>query len=186
MNTKTAIYNATLDLIAVNGFLGTPVSMIAKKADISVGSIYHYFSGKEELLKLLYLHTKMNFIRSIINSLNKDLLPGQNLQLLLHSVFNYYSKNWKDLSFVEQYENSQLIDSETHEKVAESMVPLVQLFEKAKDEKIIKPLQSEMLISLSFGATIFLAKAYISRGMMLDFGKIEPELAAVWDMIRTD
>jgi AcrR family transcriptional regulator len=185
MKKKDAIYRATLDLIAVNGFLGTPVSSIAKEAGLSVGIIYHYFSGKEELLNKLYLEIKKKFTRHLILLLDKNLNTEQNLQLLLHNVFNYYSSNWKDLSYVEQYENSQLIDHATNETVSEFLLPIIQLFEKANEEQIIKPLRSEILMSMSFGATIFLAKAYISQGMIIDTEKINTEISAVWDMIKT-
>jgi AcrR family transcriptional regulator len=186
MNKKALIYNATLELISKNGFLGTPMSKIAKEAGVSVGSIYHYFSGKEELINTLYLDIKKKFIDNIAMEINSNLPIVQNLQQLLENVFNYYFKNWKDLSYVEQYENSLLIDHKIHAKTAELLTPVLLLFEKASDERIVKHLRSEILMSLSFGATIFLAKSYISQGMILNYDQIKPELIAVWDMIKSD
>ena len=49
---------------------------------------------------------------------------------------------------------------------------------------ILKPLRTEILISLSFGAVVFLAKSYISLGMILNDQQIDTELNAVWDMIK--
>jgi AcrR family transcriptional regulator len=186
MKKKAAIYRATLDLIAKNGFLGSPMSQIAREAGISVGIIYHYFSGKEELINTIYLDIKKKFIDNIVLQLDSDLPVRQNLQQLLENVFIYYFKNWKDLSYVEQYENSLLIDHTIHAKVAGLLFPVLQLFDKAKDERIIKSLQTEILISLSFGAAIFLAKSYISQGMILNNDQMKPELGAVWDMIKSD
>jgi AcrR family transcriptional regulator len=186
MRKKDVIYRTTLELIAKNGFLETPMSKIAKEAGLSVGIIYHYFSGKEELINTLYLNIKKKFVDNIALQLNSDLSIRQNLQQLLENVFNYYFKNWKDLSYIEQYENSLLIDHKTHARASEFIVPVLQLFERASKEKIIKPLRSETLMSLSFGATIFLAKTYISQGMILNNEQIKNELDAVWDMIKSD
>jgi len=181
---KSAIYRSTLELISKNGFHGTPMSQIARDANLSIGIIYHYFSGKEELLNMVYLDIKKKFADYVIQLLNDDLSPEENLKLVFFNIFHYYFENWKDLSFVEQYENSPLIDHATHESTAVLLIPIIQLFEKAKKEMILKPLRTEILISLSFGAVVFLAKSYISLGMILNDQQIDTELNAVWDMIK--
>jgi AcrR family transcriptional regulator len=181
---KSEIYRATLGLISKNGFHGTPVSQIAKEAQVSIGIIYHYFSGKEELLNMLYLDIKKRFADHVNKFLNDDLSSEENLKLVLINIFHYYFENWKDLSFVEQYENSPLIDHITHENTSNLLIPVINLFDKAKMEKIIKPLRTEMLIPLSFGAVVFLAKSYISQGMIMNNKQFDAEIKAVWDMIK--
>jgi TetR/AcrR family transcriptional regulator, repressor of fatR-cypB operon len=181
---KLAIYRATRELISKNGFHGTPMSQIAREAEVSVGNIYHYFPSKEELLNKLYLEIKKKFAAHVIGLLNYDLPDDENLQQMLFNIFNYYFENWKDLSFVEQYENSPLIDHASHKSTAVLLIPIIQLFEKAKKKMILKPLRTEILISLSFGAVVFLAKSYISLGMILNDQQIDTELKAVWDMIK--
>jgi len=181
---KSTIYRSTLELISKNGFHGTPMSQIARDANLSIGIIYHYFSGKEELLNMVYLDIKKKFADYVIQLLNDDLSPEENLKLVFFNIFHYYFENWKDLSFVEQYENSPLIDHATHECTAVLLIPIIQLFEKAKKKMILKPLRTEILISLSFGAVVFLAKSYISLGMILNDQQIDTELNAVWDMIK--
>jgi len=181
---KSTIYRSTLELISKNGFHGTPMSQIARDANLSIGIIYHYFSGKEELLNMVYLDIKKKFADYVIQLLNDDLSPEENLKLVFFNIFHYYFENWKDLSFVEQYENSPLIDHATHECTAVLLIPIIQLFVKAKKKMILKPLRTEILISLSFGAVVFLAKSYISLGMILNDQQIDTELNAVWDMIK--
>ena len=46
---RTAILEATLNLISERGFHDTPMSLIAKASGASTGIIYHYFASKEEL-----------------------------------------------------------------------------------------------------------------------------------------
>jgi len=45
------IKNTALQLFSEYGYENTSISAIAKKAGMSKGLLYHYFSGKEELLK---------------------------------------------------------------------------------------------------------------------------------------
>ncbi len=50
--TVTRIVESALDLFNVNGYAGTSISMIAEKAQLSKGILYHYFQNKDDL----YLH----------------------------------------------------------------------------------------------------------------------------------
>lgn len=49
------IENTAMACFAENGFHGTSISSIAKKAGISTGLTYNYFSSKEDLLTAIYL-----------------------------------------------------------------------------------------------------------------------------------
>lgn len=51
---KAKIMDAALELFAKKGYAQTSVDSIAKKANVSKGLIYHYFSGKQELLKSIF------------------------------------------------------------------------------------------------------------------------------------
>ena len=48
---RKLILDTALELFAENGFHGTSISHISKKAGISKGLVYNYFESKEEILK---------------------------------------------------------------------------------------------------------------------------------------
>lgn len=50
---RELIMETALELFAENGFYGTSISKIAKKAEISKGLIYNYFKSKQEILNEL-------------------------------------------------------------------------------------------------------------------------------------
>lgn len=52
-NSRQKIINTALELFSRQGFEKTSVREIAKVAGISLGLMYNYFSGKEELLKAI-------------------------------------------------------------------------------------------------------------------------------------
>lgn len=49
-DTTRRIIDASIELFSEYGYAGTTIHMIAAKADIAPSGIYHYFSGKDELL----------------------------------------------------------------------------------------------------------------------------------------
>jgi AcrR family transcriptional regulator len=62
---RTAILQAAKHLLAERGVAHTPTSAISKAAGIAEGSLFTYFSSKDELLNELYLEMRMDFDRKL-------------------------------------------------------------------------------------------------------------------------
>lgn len=52
-DTKTRIFQATLQLISEKGYTGTTVDEIVARAGVAKGTIYYHFAGKAELVEAL-------------------------------------------------------------------------------------------------------------------------------------
>lgn len=68
---KTLILDAALELFATKGYHNSTISKIAKKAKISKGLIYNYYSSKEEVLEAV--------LRTGFTRFTKMLLPEDGL-----------------------------------------------------------------------------------------------------------
>lgn len=55
---KDALYSATIQVVNEEGFAAASVNKIAKRAGISPGTLYIYFSNKEDLLVSTFLTVK--------------------------------------------------------------------------------------------------------------------------------
>jgi AcrR family transcriptional regulator len=84
---KRNITNAGLQLFSEKGFYKTNSKEIAKKAGVSIGSFYIYFSDKKDLFKevLIDYHGK---IRNVLKSINieKYILSGDSKKFLHHVI----------------------------------------------------------------------------------------------------
>ena len=58
MDKRQQILDAALKLFVEYGFHGTPTSLIAKEAGVANGTLFHYFSTKDELVVALYSSIK--------------------------------------------------------------------------------------------------------------------------------
>ena len=52
--TRKQIMDAAFDLFANEGYSRTSIAAVAQKANVSKGLIYHYFSGKQEILEAIF------------------------------------------------------------------------------------------------------------------------------------
>jgi AcrR family transcriptional regulator len=181
---KAAILKAALELISEQGFHGAPMSQIAQRANIGVGTIYRYFSSKEEMINALYIDIKTRMARYILRNYSEDLPVRESFKQIFKGVVRYCIENAIELSFAEQYENSPLITVATRTEGLRIAGPLHNLFQRAVAENLLKEMPLEMQGALIYGAVISLVKLHLSGKTKLNESNLDAGLDAVWDMVK--
>lgn len=94
---KVQIREAALELFALEGYHGTSISKIAKKAGISKGLLYNYFDSKEDVIRDIVEDGIDKMFESL--DLNKDgVLESHELEYYIHDIFDKLKENpgfWK-------------------------------------------------------------------------------------------
>ncbi len=70
--TKRRIYNAAVDLFNKQGFDNTTIEDISRKADVSVGAFYHYYTSKAEIYSELYKKIDVYYENTVADQLDKE------------------------------------------------------------------------------------------------------------------
>lgn len=70
--TKRRIYNAAVDLFSRHGFDNTTIEDISRKADVSVGAFYHYYTSKSEIYSELYKKIDVYYENTVADQLVKE------------------------------------------------------------------------------------------------------------------
>src|ERR671939_1223641 len=137
---KVAVYTAALELIAEQGFTGAPMSQIAERAEVGVGTIYRYFAKKEDLVNALYLHIKAKLAAHVLEGYSDSMPVREAFRLLLGNLVRYLSDHPAETSFMEQYENSPVITDATRRDFWRMTAPIRELFERASELNLIRDL----------------------------------------------
>ena len=95
---------------ASRGYLNTSISSIAKKANLSVGCLYKYFSSKDELYKLI-ITTEQQQIKERLNDAIRSVKTRAEKEKIGHRAWLYYVRDnpgvykliWESL-FIDQKE----------------------------------------------------------------------------------
>lgn len=178
---RSAILAAALDLIAEQGFQSSPMSQVAQRANAGVGTIYRYFSGKDDLINALYLDVKKQMMQSIMRGVSDDMPAVRAFKLAIRNMVGFFVGNPKMLSFSEQYINSPFITDATHEEGMRIAEPMTKWFEAAVAQDLLKPMPVDLLGGLIHNSVVALAKYSLSCG---DDNGIEAGIDAIWDMVR--
>lgn len=112
MTKKEKILKVTLELIAKNGLNGSPMSLIAKEADVATGTIYHHFKSKSQIINAIYLNKKRDFKR-ILDHYEDDYFTVEEKFIGIWSDFyHYFINNPLIFAFTQQISFSPIITEE--------------------------------------------------------------------------
>jgi len=89
---RDKILAVALELFAQNGYQGTSIAQIAKKAKISKGLMYNYFKNKENLLEAIVLEGFSKIMELDYGLSNSD-KPVDKLRSMIDETLNNLSNN---------------------------------------------------------------------------------------------
>jgi AcrR family transcriptional regulator len=185
MTTKrSAILEATLELISQHGFHGTAMSMIADQAGVGAGTIYRYFDSKQNLITQLCLEIKCEMGEAVLAGYSEELSLRERFQTLWFNMLHYYMHHPQETAFMEQFDNSPYRKAVAKEAYAEYYEPLVRFFHYAFQEGVFKEMPLEMVAAFTVGVAISLAKLHTSGELTLDDETKELAMSACWDALK--
>lgn len=183
---EQAICAASIDLINRKGLADTSMSQIAKQANVSPATIYIYFKNKEDLLRQLYLRVQRDASKSIFNGYEGFLPLDESFKILLRKAYQYFLRRPDHFDFLEQFANSPLIDKIKTDEFENYFDPLYNLFERGRQNKMIKDLPNEMLLSFTFYPIMRLVKFHQEGKLRLEYAQLEATLRMAWNNIKVE
>ncbi len=178
------IMEVALRLISENGFHGTPMSLIAKEADIGVGTIYRYFDSKEALINSLYRYCKQSSGQAMQVALDDSLSMPAQFRNVWINLAHYYIAHPTVFKFTEQYAHSPFITADTKISIADQYAPLRTFLATAQSQDIIKPLPYNTIFSLCYGTFFFIARRHIYEQVEATEELLAQAADACWDGLK--
>lgn len=184
---RDEIMAVAMSLLAENGFHRVPMSMIAAKANVAVGTIYIYFNGKDELITELFKELENKIIATIRESFPTEGPIRERFLYLTGKILRFLTDNPLDFRYLEQFMNSpygismrrdRLLDKNGHDDI------FMTLFEEAIAEHVVKDMPVNVLFSLFIAPLIFLARDHILGFVTLDETLIRQTAEACWDAVK--
>ena len=93
MTRKEKVLKTALQMVATGGFQGAPISELAAKSKVAVGTIYHHFANKDEMVGAMYLMCKENLVGALTVALDGKATATKRLEKILYP--ESMSSNWR-------------------------------------------------------------------------------------------
>jgi AcrR family transcriptional regulator len=180
---RTAIMDATLDLISKNGFHGTTMSMVAQEAGVSAGIIYHYFESRDSLIDELYKRVKLDFGQTVATLFQTQPVHVQ-VRRLLSTAVRYYLKHPLEAAFLEQYTRSPYHRPEVETEISQYCLPAIECLERARRDMIVKDFPEPVIRAFTMDIATSLGQKQAGGDIVLTDELVDRIVEAMWEAIR--
>ena len=184
MSKSELILNAAMELIKEHGIERTPLSKIAEKAEVGIGTLYKYYKNKSGIINGIYVAIKeeeaeLIFVNHSLNSSVRETFDdyyGRMIDYFLEKPFKF--------NFIAQYAFSPIIKEETRIKAMSKFHHFDSLYDRAHSENLCKDIASNHLTFFVFSSICFWLKAAKELNISIDNSYKIQLLEMAWDSVK--
>ncbi|WP_319641564.1 TetR/AcrR family transcriptional regulator [Methanovulcanius yangii] len=144
---RKALMEAAIDLFSTQGFHATPTKQISDRAGVSAGTLFRYFSTKEELIDSL--HTSIT--AALADAVDEAIRPGtpveEQIKNVKREVLYWMFKNPKKALFFEQFSSSPNLTEKTTPEAIFGISALDDLYHKAASTGLLAGINREVFLA---------------------------------------
>jgi len=177
------ILAAALACFVAEGFHGTAVPEVAKKAGVATGTIYHYFPSKEALVNALYRKWKEKIAVAVLTAFPPTAPVRDQFRAVWFAMLDFALAEPEAFAFLEMHNHRSYLDAESlamENRLKDFGAGMVT---RAQSLGQIKPGPTMLLMELVFGAFIGLVRAHQDGRVTLGDEARTLAEAACWDIV---
>ncbi len=106
------ILTAALDLFVERGYHSVSVHDIQKNANVSIGSIYSHFGGKEGVAKKLYYHLLQEFEEMVTDVIKRDISNRERCNTIIEKLFEYTETRRNIIAYMLHAKHREFLNDE--------------------------------------------------------------------------
>jgi AcrR family transcriptional regulator len=142
---RALILSCALTLFAANGVTATSTAQIAKDAGIAAGTLFLYFSTKQELLDELVAMIAADQSASIKARLTPALSTRETFSTIWQGTVDWFAANPDAYRYQQQVRDTALISDMAVQASARSLSYYFEAIEKGLREGAIKPYPADLI-----------------------------------------
>lgn len=181
---RKALIQATIQLVNNAGFHATPMSKIAKMAKVSPATIYLYFENKQDLVNKTYIEVKAEYTKYAFATYDESMSVETGFKLIWNRIADFKLKECENAMFLAQCDNTPMIDEPSRQEGIKHLQPLLDLWERGRQEGIIKPLSDYLLYAYAINPLSFLMITQKRGVFQLDKTHLEEAYQSAWSSIK--
>ncbi|WP_147678704.1 TetR/AcrR family transcriptional regulator [Algibacter pacificus] len=181
---RNALVKATIELVNNAGFHATPMSKIAKMANVSPATIYLYFENKQDLVNQTYIDVKAEYTKYAFDTYDENMSVESGFELIWKRIADFKLKECEHAMFLAQCDNTPIIDEISRQEGIKHLQPLLDLWERGRQEGIIKPVSDYLLYAYAINPLSFLMMAQKRGAFQLNKTHLEEAYQSAWSSIK--
>lgn len=180
----SAILDAALELFAERGVHATNVPLIAERAGVAVGTLYHYFASKEAIANEVYRRCRREMAKAVYADLPVGVPPSERFRTLWQRAVAYATARPLAYRFLELHHHGAYLDDASHALDREVAFSAHDSMERGRLAGIFKPVHDEVLDAFIDGAIRHLVRAAQAGRVELTPEVVDQAAACCWQAIQ--
>lgn len=185
MSKREDILNATLDLIDEEGLQSVTFAKIMKRANVGSGTVFNYFSNKEELINELYRESRKLLGENLMTDYNPELSFYERFKCLQHNRIRFALAFPKHFRFIDIYSYSPCIKPELRklDDDSSSREAILSLIKEGQKNGVIREMDVNICHSIIHGIVTAIVKGFYVNKYPLTDTQIKQTLDSSWKAI---
>ena len=178
---KTAIMEAALTLFTERGFHGTSTAEISREAGVATGTLFNYFSTKEDLINSLYFEVKGDLSHAMGKDIEAEITFQDKLRKIWLNLIRWGVNNQEEFLFVGQFCSSPYITKFTREEVMKEYIFLHKLVDEGIKKGEIRDFSTELTIAMFYQGSRAVVNLILDSDPSQDENKVlEEGFQIIW------
>lgn len=179
-----AIAQATFALVEKVGLSGLTMADIARRAGVATGTLYVYYSSKEDLIRDLYRKSKTAAAGRLLAGYDEGAPFRSRARMLWRNSMKERLDRYPEGVFHQQYLNSPWSSDSDRELSSNLMKQWLDFLDEGKAQEILKRAPSSLMTAL-FQGSIRETAELLRRGVLrLDEETLDAAFALCWDAVK--
>ncbi|MCI4667082.1 MAG: TetR/AcrR family transcriptional regulator [Bacteroidia bacterium] len=183
-NKIKVLFEASLRLVLQTGYADFRIASVAKEAGLATGTVYIYFKDKKALINALYQQLKGAKMEETFEGYSPELAFPKGFKLLWINYLKASLKHPERSLFIDQYQNSEILDDKSRSIKEAAYMPLYQYLQKAQDDLFIKNMPVEIMAASLMGSAKEVSRLYFGKTDQVDKDIVESCFEMAWQSIR--
>jgi len=184
MDKKQRIILTMLELVVEQGVHATPMSQVAKEAGVAVGTIYHYFKNKEQIIEEIYSMICQDFGIVLMANVPDDKDFKKQHKVMWLNLYNYFLGNPLAFKFMEFVGVPPIITPEIRLKNVVHFHNIRDKFLAAILAKEIRDVNLRLILQVTIGNVISATRLKFKNELPMDNDQVEDAIKMSWDSIK--
>lgn len=184
MDKKEAIFQQTLLLLHQHGFHGTPMSQIAQNSGVAIGTIYHYFVSKDELIMELFKYCRGIITENIFKDNQSHIDFKTRFFSLWLNFVDFYINRPEYMSFMDQFYSSPYLHKALTEETMCGEDSVSKFLKEGIDQGFIKNADVNIISTIFIGTAVSTVKRESHGLSQFDQESLRHIIEIIWEGIK--
>lgn len=176
-----------MELVSKHGFEGTSTALIAKAANVGMGTLYRYFETKEELFKEMFIHQREKLIAIIISGIvgGETTIYGQ-FAAIVRALTSHYVEHQVEFEFLQRYSDSSYMKESYLDESAIILAPIAHILSSGGEDFRFKALPTHIIFAMVYGPMISIIQLVHQEKVQMTDEMLDSITLSLWNSITEE